>query len=141
MIFIKFDLTFTITATIAFVSLVSPIITALINNYHSRNMKRLEIEQENIRNNILHKRDLLENYLTATAAFSYEEQHTPEQIKELLNSYYLILPYIPGKYHTYFSEYSELIVDGVMDESNFKRARYLIGNYIIPCIKTEIEKM
>lgn len=42
----KFDITVTITAAIALVSLISPVIVALINNRHHRKMRELELEYD-----------------------------------------------------------------------------------------------
>lgn len=42
----KFDFTITISVIFALVALLSPIITALINNHHQLKMKRLEIQYQ-----------------------------------------------------------------------------------------------
>ena len=89
----KFDSTMTFALIISITSLVPPIIVAVINNKHLTKIKEMEINQENFKNISLHKRELFERFLYLIGEFSYENTQT--EIPELLNSYYLILPYIP----------------------------------------------
>ena len=43
-IYMKFDLTFTITAVIAVCALIAPVLTTLINNHYQVRLKQLELE-------------------------------------------------------------------------------------------------
>lgn len=66
---LKLDLSFTITAIIAVISLLSPILTALINNRHLKKMRLLELEQERYAKNVLFKRQVFENYISMAGEF------------------------------------------------------------------------
>lgn len=43
---LKWDLSITISAIIAVAAIISPILTAVINNVHQRNMKKLELKEK-----------------------------------------------------------------------------------------------
>lgn len=57
-IYMKFDLTFTITAVIAACALIAPVLTTLINNHYQVRLKQLELENRHQEDLINHKRDL-----------------------------------------------------------------------------------
>ncbi len=59
----KLDLTFSITAVIAVCALLSPILTAIINNRYHLKLKRIELEQLEKETHIAYKRNIFENYL------------------------------------------------------------------------------
>lgn len=59
----EFDLTITISVILAFVAIISPIFTAIINNCHDTKIKKLELKQKEYENTVMYKRSLFENYL------------------------------------------------------------------------------
>ncbi|MCT3226041.1 hypothetical protein EFO91_10335 [Lactiplantibacillus plantarum] len=146
----KFNLSYGITAIIAFVALLSPIITALINDHHLSIMKKIEYSQENLRNLNLHKRQLFENYLTAVGNISIamidgnkitDFDDIESRLNDFIRAYYLILPYIPKKELNYFSTYSnETFKMDFSSQSSDKLAK-LLGSHILPTIRSEIDKL
>lgn len=65
------DLSFTITAIIALTSLISPIITCLINNHHQLKIKELELKQQAQIKLVDYKKEIFENYLKYAGAYVY----------------------------------------------------------------------
>ena len=63
------DTTVIIALITALAAIISPIITALINNKHNYKMKLVEKKQERIRNIDLHERDILEKALASVGIF------------------------------------------------------------------------
>lgn len=53
----------TITVVVALSAVISPILTALINNRHHTKIKMLELQQQQYENETLHKRAVFERYL------------------------------------------------------------------------------
>ena len=74
------DLSFTITAIIALISLVSPILTAIINNWHDSKIRKLESQNRIYEQTVIYKRDILINYLSCIGkCISYcQEQELKE---------------------------------------------------------------
>ncbi|GKS56413.1 hypothetical protein [Enterococcus mundtii] len=134
----KIDSTITFALIIAFVSLLSPIAVALMNNRHLRKMKEMEHTQENFRNITLHKRDILENFLRLVGEFSSSD--TGVKMSELTVAYYMLLPYIPESKAIYFRDFSDIIAKGNFsgEDGSIKN---LLHDQIIPTIKMEIEKL
>ena len=134
----KIDPTITFALIVAFVSLISPIAVALINNRHMRKMKEMELKQENFRNITLHKRDILENFLRLVGEFTSSD--TNVKMSELAVAYYMLLPYIPASKTQYFRDFSDIISKGKFsaDDGYIKS---LLHEQIIPTIKVEVEKL
>lgn len=59
----QIDSTITISAIVAIAAIISPIFTALINNWHATKIKRLELKQKQYENTVMYERHLFENYL------------------------------------------------------------------------------
>lgn len=130
--------TIVLSIVVTFVSILSPIVIAFINNRHLAKMKQLDLAQENFKNVTLHKRELFENYLRLIGEFSYE--YTTAKTTDLLVSYYQILPYIPAEKATYFRVFADQVA-----KQDFKGKKSVDSNLlheqIIPTIKKEIEKL
>lgn len=58
----KLDTSLTLTSIIAIVALISPILTALINNYYSLKIKELENNQKRYEESIKKKQEIFEKY-------------------------------------------------------------------------------
>ncbi|XJS09882.1 hypothetical protein ACF3NG_06965 [Aerococcaceae bacterium WGS1372] len=85
---------------IALAAIIAPVITTFINNRHNQKLKRIEIEQENIKNSKLHIRQLAENFIESL--YEVNEMYysdDPEVLKKiesvLFRRYNLLAPYIP----------------------------------------------
>lgn len=61
----NFDLSFTITAIIALISLISPILTTMINNWHDTKIKKLELQNRIYEQTVIYKRDIILSYLSS----------------------------------------------------------------------------
>lgn len=134
----KIDPTITFALIVAFVSLISPIAVALINNRHMRKMKEMELKQENFRNITLHKRDILENFLRLVGEFTSSD--TNVKMSELAVAYYMLLPYIPANKTKYFRDFADIIAKGNFSDEDIS-IKSLLHDQVIPTIKTEIEKL
>ncbi|MGF2089722.1 hypothetical protein ACQUE3_03470 [Enterococcus casseliflavus] len=130
--------TIVLSIVVTFVSILSPIVIAFINNRHLAKMKQLDLAQENFKNVTLHKRELFENYLRLIGEFSYES--TSAELSELVISYYLILPYIPAEKAAFFKAFAEQIANQDFAKENSVDSN-LLHEQIIPTIKKEIEKL
>lgn len=60
---IKFDLTVSISVILALAAIISPILTAIINNIHHTKLKKMELKQQHFENTVMHEREIFENYL------------------------------------------------------------------------------
>ena len=59
----KIDLTISISVIVALAAVISPILTAIINNRYQLKLKRMELKQKEYEETIMHKRNIFENYL------------------------------------------------------------------------------
>lgn len=87
------DLTVTITGLLAVCAIISPIITAVINNCHESELKRMEFKQKEREDTILYQRKVFENFLSS--AGSLLMQNRPEVILEYGKWYAQTLLYAP----------------------------------------------
>lgn len=90
---LKFDLTITIAVIVALASIISPILTALINNRHLLKMKKLELESEKYSKYSIHVRTLFEEFLETYGKFPLYTNYS--QVK---SSFCKCLPHVPKKY-------------------------------------------
>ena len=89
----KIDLTVSITAILAICAIISPILTALINNAHHTKIKKLELKQEHYQNTTLHRREIFENYLRYTGRCIYRSDSSA--LKDYGEHYFSALAYAP----------------------------------------------
>lgn len=59
----KIDITFTVTAIIGIIAIISPIATTLINNHYQLKFKRAEFNLQAYERNVIYKQKIYENYL------------------------------------------------------------------------------
>ena len=59
----EIDLTVTVSVIIALCAIVSPILTAIINNRHQLKIKKLEMQERLYENTVTYQRKIFENYL------------------------------------------------------------------------------
>lgn len=138
----------TLLTAITVCALLSPALTAWINNHYLLKIKELEQKQEKLKLVILHKRELFENYLKLVGKFSLlqndgskPEKFSEKQLTDFLEAYYLVLPYIPAEEHNYFSEYSSEIFNMDFSDESTQKASKLLGSHILPTIRKELEKL
>lgn len=89
----KLDLSFTITAIVALIALISPIITTLLNNRHQLKIRKLELEQKQSENSVLYKRNIFENYVSSLSKLTANP--TNESLSEYGKCYSLAYMYLP----------------------------------------------
>ncbi len=59
----QIDMTITISVIVALAAIVSPILTAIINNRYQLKLKKLELKQKEYEQTVLYKRKIFENSL------------------------------------------------------------------------------
>ncbi|MFT8497809.1 hypothetical protein [Leuconostoc pseudomesenteroides] len=143
----KFDTSFTITAIIAFMALISPVVTAIVNNHYLAKQKSLEYLETRNQVSSQHKRELFERFLAASGKFvalPTEQTFYKNEIAildELSVSGYLILPYFAEMDR----ETIRLFLDGISDvnkKENIPTNDMNDFNYsIFPIVQTELEKL
>lgn len=130
------DLTFSITAIIAVCALISPIFTALINNNHLYKMKVLDIQENEMKELIDHKRSLLENFMRSAGntlgVNSFENQ------KQLAHDFYIILPYLPPNKSELFSAFCRMLSEKDREYPN-EAISDMLHNEIVPIVKEMLE--
>lgn len=143
----KFDTSFTITAIIAFMALISPVVTAIINNHYLAKQKSLEYLETRNQVSSQHKRELFERFLAASGAFvalPIEEQIYDQQrviLNELSVSGCLILPYFGGDDRKAIKQF----LDGLSSVNKVQKINYnemsTFNHVIFPIVQTELEKL
>lgn len=104
----KLDISFTITAIVALVALISPIITTLLNNRHQLNIRKLELAQKHTENTVLYKRNIFENYVSALGKLNANP--TPETLDEYGKYYSLAYMYLPDCLQSEMSTINKLVL-------------------------------
>lgn len=103
----KFDPTVTIPTVLALCAILSPILVAIINNRHQMKLKKIELKQQEIQNTLLHKRDVIEGYLSAVGrCIHYQDA---ESIKLYGESYSLALMFLPSEIISSMNTVDDLI--------------------------------
>ena len=132
----EFDLSLTVVGIIAIVALLSPPVTAIIENVFKLKSQRLSYRNKVYDDEYAYKRELFENFMKYTGLMSYDRT---TYLEELVQSYYALIPYIPTAHFHYFRDYSNLI-QSCDDDSTQEELNHLLHDGIIPCIKQELDK-
>ncbi|NLT84884.1 hypothetical protein [Leuconostoc sp.] len=143
----KFDTSFTITAIIAFIALLSPIVTAIINNHYLTKQKSLEYSELKTRSASQHKRELFEDFLTRSGKFIVlpSLKTTFEQDAIILNdlsaSCALIVPYLDEHDRKTIKTFSEKIPKINWDDASNSDVRNYFNDSVVPIIQKELQKL
>lgn len=90
----EIDISITISVIVALCAIVSPILTAIINNCHQTKIKKLELSEERYKNTVVYKREIFENYLKfAGRCIAYSDDSA---LQEYGKYYLLALMYAPS---------------------------------------------
>lgn len=89
----SFNGTITISIVLAFVALLAPSLTALINNHHQKKMRELELQSQHEHDIFLYQRDIIDNYFRFTGQAISDE--TSRHFIEYGKYYGLALRYLP----------------------------------------------
>lgn len=87
------DLTVTITTILALVAIISPVLTAIIDNIFRLIIKHSENKQKRYEQNTLHKRELFENFLSAFNEVCHLQN--VDAVRRYASSYSLVYIYLP----------------------------------------------
>ena len=131
----KLDTSLTLTSIIAIVALISPILTALINNYYSLKIKELENNQKRYDESIKKKQEIFEKYCQTLSQVAIQHNVAIAIINEYASSY--------GKAILYMSpedSQSAIEINRLIEERRFKSAFNLASNHILS-IKKEVDKL
>lgn len=92
----KYDLSITISAIIAVAAIISPILTAVINNLHQRTMKKLELEEKHYDKTVSYQKEIFENYLSKTGNYIGSRFTNVKALMEYDDAYLVALLYAPN---------------------------------------------
>lgn len=111
----KIDLTVTISAIVAIAAIISPVITALINNAYQLKLRKLEIQQQRYEQDTLHRREIFENFLSAFNEVCHRRDDAT--ISRYAASYSLVYIYLPEKVRKDLGLVNLLIANYEWDEA------------------------
>ena len=104
----KIDLTISVTALLGIAAIISPILTALLNNRYLLKMKKLESKQKEFDQTVLYKRNIYEQFLQGLSQLS---QNQNEEHLGLYSKYYpLAYMYLPSDVQKTLSELNSLVL-------------------------------
>lgn len=112
----EIDLTISISVIVALCAIISPILTAIINNLYQLKLKRIELSQQEYRDTILYHRNIYENYLKyAGRCICFSD---PDATKEYGEYYYSALMYAPPDIRTDMIKANQLMFDHKLKEAS-----------------------
>ena len=122
-----------ITTVVAVAAIIAPVVTTLINCVFQLINKRLDNNQELLKNTVYHKREILEKYVSCLGeVVHYCTSENEAQYGKYHNLAYL---YLPSEFHEPMSNICKLIRD-----CKFIQAQQL-SEELIPLILCEINKL
>lgn len=129
-IFLKLDLSFTITAIIALCALITPLLTTYLNNSHQRKLRELEFHQQEQTQDFLYVREKMDSYLETVGQFIGSGTTINQAAFE--EAHFSLLPIISIEMIPIFEQfYKTLIV-----EHNLQKTRDDLHKVIIPFLKS-----
>ncbi len=109
----EIDLTITVTAILGIAAIISPIATAIINNWYQLKLKKLELQQEHLEKTTYYIRSIFENYLRYAGRCIYNSD--PDALKDYGEYYFLALSYAPADITSSLSEINDCIYNAQFD--------------------------
>ena len=109
------DSTISITTILALVAIISPILTALINNIFQLILKYMEKKQKRYEQDTLHRREIFENFLSAFNEVCHRQDDAT--ISRYAASYSLVYIYLPEKVRKDLGLVNLLIANYEWDEA------------------------
>ncbi|MCM1286283.1 MAG: hypothetical protein NC213_08005 [Acetobacter sp.] len=132
---LKWDLSITISAIIAVAAVISPILTAIINNAHQTKMKKLELKQEHYEKSVTYQINIFENYLRKAGKHIGSKFRSLEASQEYTNAYLVALLYAPKELQDSMKNANDCI-----ENSDVASATFLFEK-ITPKIKRHIDTL
>ena len=112
----KFDLTISISVIVALCAIISPILTAIINNRYQIKIKRIELTQQERRDFVLYHRNIYENYLKYAGRCIYFADQ--DALKDYGEYYYSALMYAPHDIQTDMINANRLMLEDKYDDAS-----------------------
>lgn len=111
-------------------AILSPILTAWINNRYQFKMKALEVEHADQQSSTLHHRQIIENYLMAAGAASYD--FNLKNAAEYSKYYALAFAYLPNDCYEQMRKLNSIIEDRNIPKSRaeFEKLALIVKSYI-----------
>lgn len=97
-----------LTIVIAVCAILSPVITAIINNHHQKVMKQLEYKHLEHEEQVRHEREICEGYVRAAGACIHRP--TGDQAKTYGENLGLILYYVPDDIRKEIMEFENKVI-------------------------------
>jgi len=129
----QWSLDWTVGSILAASAILSPILTALINNRHLMKVRKMEIEQEKYEETVCYKRKLIESYLQKTT--SCVQNHTPEHNEEYSESFGSLISYVPKDI-----QHQMIYIDNHINAGNTDEARSAFIQ-LIPVLTDIVQKL
>jgi len=111
----KIDLTVTISVIVALAAIISPILTAIINNRYQLKLKKMELLQQEYERCVLYKRDILESYLQHAGNCIVHSSH--DSLHKYGEFYLRALMYVPDNLYSQMIDANQNIRDYHWDEA------------------------
>lgn len=106
---LKWDLSITISAIIAIAAIISPILTAVINNIHQKNMKKLELKEKHYEETVSYQKEIFENYLSKTGNYIGSTFTSVNALMEYDDAYLVALLYAPNDLQILMKKANDII--------------------------------
>lgn len=128
----KVDLTITISVVIAVCAIISPILTAIINNHHQAKMRKLEIKAAHSKERSYYERKIYEDFIKAAyKCFAHADAPSMQEYGE---AFAYVRLYMPEEHSKSLDE-----LNGLMRKYEWAKAQAAIEN-LIPVIHKQIQK-
>ena len=111
----KIDLTITISVIVALCAIISPVLTAIINNRYLAKSEESKPKQKSYENTTLHKREVFENYMMYAGQCIYYSD--PDALKNYGKYYFPALMLVPVYLRPDMIEANQLMQRGQFDEA------------------------
>jgi hypothetical protein len=118
-----------LTFIVAFCALISPILTALCNNWHQREMKRLEYKHQEREELKKREREIYDGYLrSAGAVLQYK---TPETLRDFGEHSRLAMYYVPTDIREKMLLFEKLIENAYPNDCGFAQRANLLDDIVV----------
>ena len=129
------DLSITISVIIAIAAIISPILTARINNRHQFKLRKLELDQQSYEHLVLQEKEIYYAYLSATSKLIHLVD------RDNLKNYSEYYPLVLVRVNQELSKDLELIDSLVQGDMNVREQALTTFNSLVPKIKAVIDKL
>lgn len=99
-----------ISAGVAIAAIISPILTALINNKHQTKIKRMELKHDHYEKTVTYQRNIFENYLKIAGHYIGSEFKDYEDQKKYNDAYLATLLYTPNDLKQFLVDANKFII-------------------------------